>query len=201
MQTTMPANRTARPDVSSDVTTRGFGVAAGEQTLPVPRHDEQGVVDAHAQADQQDQLGGEDRHLEDVAQQPDDRDGRAERDQGGQQREQHAKSDPNTTNRTMAAAMIPTPVPPTAGLFACSAICPETEIFSPSPAAPVAVFTKCLRLRDGELRGILVEADDGEGDGPVPADLTRSLRGRTGTRRSIRPARRGCAVSTPRCGP
>ena len=53
-----------------------------------------------------------------------------------------AKSEPNTRNRTMPAAMMPTPVPPTDGLFACSAICPETEMASPSPEALVAVFTK-----------------------------------------------------------
>ena len=55
-----------------------------------------------------------------------------------------ANSDPNTRNNTMPAAMMPRPVPPTDGWFACCASCPETAITTPSPAAVVAVWTNCF---------------------------------------------------------
>ena len=38
---------------------RRLEVVAGDQALAVPGHDEQGVVDPHPEADQQDQLGRE----------------------------------------------------------------------------------------------------------------------------------------------
>ena len=60
----------------------GLDVAAGDEALPVAGHDEQGVVDADPQTDEQDQLGRELWHAEDVAEQADDADGGAQREEG-----------------------------------------------------------------------------------------------------------------------
>ena len=52
-----------------------------------------------------------------------------------------ANSDPKTTNRTMAAIRTPSPVPPSWGLLAASAICPETATFTSAESADWAVDT------------------------------------------------------------
>ena len=91
MQTMIPANSTARPEVLTALTIGRLDVVAGHEALAVPGHDEQRVVDAHAEADQQDQLGREHRHLEDVAEQADHADGRAERRQRRQQGQGHGE--------------------------------------------------------------------------------------------------------------
>ena len=57
MHTVLPANRTARPEVSMALTAASSGVSPGLQAAAVPGHDEKRVVDAHAEADQ----GAEDR--------------------------------------------------------------------------------------------------------------------------------------------
>ena len=84
MQTMIPANRTARPEVLTALT-------IDESTSPPAMRpcrwrvdDEQGVVDADAESDEQHQLVGERRHLEHVAEQADHADGGAERGQGRQ---------------------------------------------------------------------------------------------------------------------
>ena len=64
MQTMMPANRTARPEVFTALTIDDSMSIAGDQALAVSGDDEQGVVHADAEADQQDQLHGELGHLE-----------------------------------------------------------------------------------------------------------------------------------------
>ena len=68
---------------------RGRDVAPRPEALTVTRDDEQGVVDADPEADQQHELGGEFRHLHHVADQPDHRDRRAERDQSRRERHRH----------------------------------------------------------------------------------------------------------------
>jgi hypothetical protein len=90
MHTMIPANRTARPEVDRG-DDRVLHAIAGNQALPVSGHDEEGVVDTHAEADQKDQLRREDRHLHHVAQEADHPDGGPERGQGRQQREGHSE--------------------------------------------------------------------------------------------------------------
>ena len=48
MHTMIPANRTARPEVLTALTMDVLDVDAGDEALPVPGDDEQGVVDPHA---------------------------------------------------------------------------------------------------------------------------------------------------------
>ena len=80
-----------------------FGVPAGEQPLAVPGDDEQGVVDADPEADQQHELGRELRHLQHVAQHPDDADGRPREAQGAEQRQRA----PRRPTRTRPAGRRP----------------------------------------------------------------------------------------------
>ena len=61
MQTVIPANMTARPEVSTASTIACSVVFAALQPLPVADDDEERVVDADAEADQQRQLGAERR--------------------------------------------------------------------------------------------------------------------------------------------
>jgi hypothetical protein len=56
----------------------GLAVMAGDQALAVTGHDEQRIVDAHAEADEKHELGGELGHADDVAEQADDADRRPE---------------------------------------------------------------------------------------------------------------------------
>ena len=88
MQTVIPANSTARPDVSS-VDHRRLRAEAAQQALPVAGDDEQRVVDADAEPDQQRQLRAERRHVDHVREQADDRDAGAEREARGEQRQHH----------------------------------------------------------------------------------------------------------------
>jgi hypothetical protein len=76
MHTMIPANDGA------------FGVAPGDQSLSMSGHDEERVVDAHPQPDQEHQLGGELRHLEEMAERADDADGRSEREESRNDREE-----------------------------------------------------------------------------------------------------------------
>ena len=57
----------------------------------MPGHDEEGVVDTYSEADQQDQLGRELRHLEHVAEHADQPDGCAQGGQGRQEGEGHGE--------------------------------------------------------------------------------------------------------------
>ena len=79
MQTIMPANRTARPEVSIDSIDRLLAGQAAQQPLPVAGDDEQRVVDADAEADQQRELARERGHVDHVREQADDRDAGTER--------------------------------------------------------------------------------------------------------------------------
>ena len=94
MQTMMPANRTARPEVLTALTIDVSAISSGDQALSMSGHDEQGVVDAHAQADQEHQRGRELRHLHDVAEQPDQAHGGAERGQGRDEGQGHGEERP-----------------------------------------------------------------------------------------------------------
>ena len=76
-----PARRVDRVDDG------GLDVAAGHEALAMPGHDEEGVVDADPQSDEQHELGRDRRHPEDVAQHADDADGRAQGEQRGEDRE------------------------------------------------------------------------------------------------------------------
>ena len=65
----------------------GLRVAPGHEPLAVPGHDEEGVVDADAQPDEEHQLGGDRRHPDGVAEHADHADGGAQREQGRDDRE------------------------------------------------------------------------------------------------------------------
>ncbi len=73
---------------------RAPDVAARLQPLSVTGHDEQRVVHADTKADQQHELGGEHRHLHDVADQTDDLDRGPEGNQCGGQRHGHGEQRP-----------------------------------------------------------------------------------------------------------
>ena len=85
----MPANMHRAPGGVERLDARLLARHAAQQRLPVAGDDEQRVVDADAEPDQQRQLAGERRHVDHMRQQPDDRDACAERDAGGQQRQHH----------------------------------------------------------------------------------------------------------------
>ena len=70
---------------------RRLEVLARDETLPVAGDDEQGVVHAHAEPDQQHQLRRELRHLQEVGEHPDDRHGGAEGGEGRHQGERHGE--------------------------------------------------------------------------------------------------------------
>ena len=87
--TVMPANTTARPLVSIDSTTASSTDVAGVDRLPVPGDDEQGVVDADAEADHRDHLDREVRHRHRVAGDRHDRGAGTEAEQGDADRQAH----------------------------------------------------------------------------------------------------------------
>jgi hypothetical protein len=91
MHTTIPANSTARPDVSSDVTRGALDVPPRQQSLPVSGDDEQRVVHTDAQSHQQHQLVGEVGHAQQVAEQSDQPHGGPERHDGRQERQPHGE--------------------------------------------------------------------------------------------------------------
>ncbi len=89
MTTVPPANMTARPAVDSATTVAVARVAALRQPLPVAGDDEQGVVDADAEADHGHQLRTECRHGQDVAEQVDDAEADRDPDERGDDRQAH----------------------------------------------------------------------------------------------------------------
>ena len=89
MITVMPANSTARPLVSIDSTTASSTLSPSLQALPVAGDDEQGVVDADAEADHRHHRRREVGHRDDVAEQRDEGRGDAEAEQGGADRQAH----------------------------------------------------------------------------------------------------------------
>ena len=105
-----------------------LGVQAAQQALAEARDDEQRVVDPDAQADQQRQLRAERRHRDHVREQPDHRDAGAEREAGGDERQEHrrAASRRPGTGPT-AAARKPKPVPPTPWRLASSIAWPPSS--------------------------------------------------------------------------
>ena len=70
---------------------RLLGRLAALQSLPEARDDEQRVVDADAEADQQRELRAEGSHVQHVGEQCDHRDRASERDPGGQQRQRRGQ--------------------------------------------------------------------------------------------------------------
>ncbi len=94
MITVHPAKSTARPDVASDVGHRLPRVAALDQALPVPGHDEQGVVDAHPEPDHGQHLGGEDGDVQDVAEQVLEGEADGDAEQGGDDGQAHGHHRP-----------------------------------------------------------------------------------------------------------
>ncbi len=94
MHTVRPANRTARPEVLRAVTAASSGVAPDKKLAAVAAHDEQGVVDSHAQRHQGGQDGAELRDGEDMGQEADDGDADADRHQRRYEREQRTEERP-----------------------------------------------------------------------------------------------------------
>ena len=88
MHTIIPANRHCASGRVQRLGHRLLAAEAAQDALLVASDDEQRVVDADAQADQQRQLIGERRHVDHVREQADYPDPNAERHAGGQQRQQ-----------------------------------------------------------------------------------------------------------------
>ena len=150
----MPANRTARPEVFDGVADRRGHVAPGDQALAVAGHDEQGVVDAHPQADQQDQLRRELGHLEDVAEQADHADGGPQRGQGRHQGQDHGEDRAEDQEQHDGRpGSRPSPVPPNDCRSAASATWPATATWRFGPAAVWAVATNVLGHRRWRCTG------------------------------------------------
>ena len=142
MHTMIPAKRTARPRGVDRVDDGGLTSPPGNQTLSVSGHDEEGVVDADAQADEEHQLGRELGHLDDVAQHADQADGGAQGEEGGDDGEDggEERAEDERAARS-SASRTPSPVLLKDCLLACSASGPVTATFSPSAEVLVTVST------------------------------------------------------------
>ena len=94
MHTMIPANRTARPEVFTALMMEDSTSRPGHEALAVPRHDEEGVVDADTEPDQEHQLGGDGGHAEAVTEDADDTDGGAEGEEGRDDRQEGGEDRP-----------------------------------------------------------------------------------------------------------
>ena len=182
MQTVMPGEQHRAPGGVDRVDDRVLGVAPRMQPLAVAGDDEQRVVDADAEADQQRQLGAERRHRDHVREQPDHRDAGAEREARGdaaaahrQQRAEHEEQD-DAPRRGSRSRCRPRP-----GWLASSIAWPPSSTWTPSFAADWATEITRFAALSGSSFACFVEGDGGEGDPAVLGDLRRDAPGRTAT--------------------
>ena len=178
MITVQPAKSTARPDVARAAVTAARGWRPSHQPLPEPGHDEQGVVDPHAQPDHGQHLGGEDGHVQDVAQQvlegEPDGDPEQRRHDGkthghhrpeGDQHDDHGRRDPDALARARFGRDHVSDHRTT-----------ELDVVSRTGVA----LRRVDQLGDGavgDARLVPVELHDGEGDMPIGRDLVDGPRG------------------------
>ena len=147
-----------------------------EQSLSMARDNKEGVVDANTQADENDELGSEHRHLQHVGQHADDRGCRTEshqrtrqRHQGGEQGSEHQEQDHQRSERTNAGAVQ----------------CHLVRLFGDLAGDGHLESRGAIELRRGCDKGLCflgrevlcqhVEGHRGEGDRLVLADVERPL--------------------------
>ena len=185
------------PEVSIASTTASSTRHAAQQRLPVAGDDEQRVVDADAEADQQRQLARERGHARSRA-----RAGRSTRRRrcpatrpAVSSGSAIASSDPNTRNSTIAAATKPnaSPVPSLLEL-PLLATWPSASNSTPSADAEVTLLTNDLASLVEILFGLLVERDVREGDLARGGDLRLRRR----VERRLRPTPRAAAARSGR---
>ena len=164
-----------------------------QHALAVAGDDEQRVVDADAEPDQQRELARERGHVDRVREQADHRDpGARARSRRPAAAAAIASSEPNTRNSTIAAARKPNTRLARAVVLRCPAwaIWPSTSNWTPLPVAEVTLRHERLRRGVAELVGLDVEGDVGERDLARGRDLPRAAGGvRRVDRRDVRLAR------------
>jgi hypothetical protein len=175
MHTISPANSTARPEGVERLKGGLLAAQPAQQPLPVPRDDEQGVVDPDPEPDQQRELVGERRHVHHVREQADDRDAGPqresrgeEREQGRQQRSEHEEQHDRRGDEADAEARRAVAARPRAGDLAL-----DLELDTAARARR-DLGDECLGRRILDLVGLEIEGDIGEGDPAGGSDLARA---------------------------